>query len=100
LKAVQHSWFLPFIANTAGWYTAEIGRQPYIIYGVLKTKDAINPLINATNVLLTIIALLVVYCFLTYVAYYLITKIIRDFQVGDSEVSDQVLASPKIGEVV
>jgi len=100
LKAVLHSWFLPLVANTAGWYTAEIGRQPYIIYGVLKTKDAINPLINATNVLLTIIALLVVYSFLAYVAYYLITKIIRDFQVGDSEVSDQVLPSPKPGEVV
>lgn len=96
LKAVMHSWWLPLVANTAGWYTAEIGRQPYVIYGVLKTKDALAPNLNAFNVLLTIVVLLVLYLFLAYVAYYLIMRIIKDFKAEDSESS--VVAQPA-GEV-
>ncbi|MCS7243228.1 MAG: cytochrome ubiquinol oxidase subunit I [Candidatus Calescibacterium sp.] len=95
LKAVLHSWPLPLIANTAGWYTAEIGRQPYIIYGVLKTKDSLTPNLNAFTVLLTIIVLLSLYLFLSYVAYYLITKVIKNFNQG----AEEVPASEPIKEV-
>ncbi len=85
LKVLMYSWPLPFIANTAGWYTAEIGRQPYIIYGILKTKDAITPNLNALPILFTIIVLLVLYSFLTYVALYLIIKIIKNNNVVSKE---------------
>jgi cytochrome d ubiquinol oxidase subunit I len=74
----MYSWPLPFIANTAGWFTAEIGRQPYIIYGILKTKDAITPNLNAGPILFTIIVLVSLYIFLTYVALYLIFKIVKN----------------------
>ncbi len=45
----------PFIANTAGWFTAELGRQPWIAYGLLRTEDGVSPLVSSGNVLFTII---------------------------------------------
>ena len=91
LKVLTYSWPLPFIANTAGWYTAEIGRQPYIIYGILKTKDAMTPNLNAASILFTIIVLLILYSFLPYVALYLIFKIIKNNNV----VSEKVVIKPE-----
>ncbi len=45
----------PFIANTAGWFTTELGRQPWIIYGLLKTSDGASPQLSSGNVLFTLI---------------------------------------------
>ncbi|HEX2728894.1 MAG TPA: cytochrome ubiquinol oxidase subunit I [Rubrobacteraceae bacterium] len=45
----------PFIANTAGWFTAELGRQPWIAYGLLRTADGVSPLVSSGNVLFTLI---------------------------------------------
>jgi cytochrome bd ubiquinol oxidase subunit I len=45
----------PFIANTAGWLTAELGRQPWIAYGLLRTEEGISPLVSSGNVLFTLI---------------------------------------------
>jgi len=45
----------PFIANTAGWLTAELGRQPWIAYGLLRTEDGVSPLVSSGNVLFTLI---------------------------------------------
>ena len=45
----------PFIANTAGWFTAELGRQPWIAYGLLRTENGVSPLVSSGNVLFTLI---------------------------------------------
>jgi cytochrome bd ubiquinol oxidase subunit I len=45
----------PFIANTAGWLTTEIGRQPWIAYGLLRTEEGVSPLVSSGNVLFTLI---------------------------------------------
>jgi cytochrome d ubiquinol oxidase subunit I len=45
----------PFIANTAGWLTAELGRQPWIAYGLLRTEEGVSPLVSSGNVLFTLI---------------------------------------------
>jgi cytochrome d ubiquinol oxidase subunit I len=45
----------PFIANTAGWLTTELGRQPWIAYGLLRTEEGISPLVSSGNVLFTLI---------------------------------------------
>jgi len=47
----------PFIANTAGWMTAELGRQPWLIYGLFKTSDGISHVVSAGNVVFTLIGL-------------------------------------------
>src|SRR5260370_36086196 len=41
---------LPYIANTAGWITAEIGRQPWLIYGLMRTTPGSSPRVNAGDV--------------------------------------------------
>jgi cytochrome d ubiquinol oxidase subunit I len=45
----------PFIANTAGWFTAELGRQPWIAYGLMRTEEGVSPLVSSGSVLFTII---------------------------------------------
>ena len=45
----------PFIANTAGWMTAELGRQPWLIYGLLRTAEGASPLVSSGSVLFTLI---------------------------------------------
>lgn len=45
----------PYIANTAGWFTAELGRQPWLIYGILRTSEGSSPLVSSGNILFTII---------------------------------------------
>ena len=56
--------FSGWLATLAGWYTTEIGRQPWLVHGVLKTEAAIGP-VAAPMVLTTLIAYLVIYVFLT-----------------------------------
>lgn len=68
LKLVQMLFFLPFIANTVGWYIAEAGRQPWIVVGLQKTADAVSPNLTAGEVGLTIAGFTAVYLVLIAVA--------------------------------
>lgn len=43
----------PYIATTAGWWTAELGRQPWLVHGVLRTADGASPLVGAGDVIFT-----------------------------------------------
>jgi cytochrome bd ubiquinol oxidase subunit I len=45
----------PYIANTAGWMTAELGRQPWLVYGLFRTADGTSPLVHSGNALFTLI---------------------------------------------
>lgn len=54
----------PFIANEVGWVAAEVGRQPWIVYGLLRTKDAVSQGLPAQHVLVSIIAFSFVYVLL------------------------------------
>ncbi|MGD9895456.1 MAG: cytochrome ubiquinol oxidase subunit I [Candidatus Methylacidiphilaceae bacterium] len=54
----------PYIATTAGWITAEAGRQPWVVYGVLKTAEGISPGVNAGNALFSFLGFLGLYLFL------------------------------------
>ena len=45
----------PYIATTAGWWTAELGRQPWIIYGLMRTADAHSELVNPGDVVFTVL---------------------------------------------
>jgi cytochrome bd ubiquinol oxidase subunit I len=63
-------WFLifsvtfPQIANQVGWMTAEIGRQPWIVYGVLKTSQGVSPTIVSSQVVVSILMFIVIYVLL------------------------------------
>ncbi len=58
------SFPLPYIANTAGWMTAEIGRQPWLIYGLMRTADGFSHTVSAGNGLFTLIGFMGLYMLL------------------------------------
>jgi cytochrome d ubiquinol oxidase subunit I len=55
---------LPFIANELGWMTAEVGRQPWIVYHVLRTKDAVSTTVPAYEILISILVFSAIYLLL------------------------------------
>jgi cytochrome d ubiquinol oxidase subunit I len=59
------SWPLPYIATTAGWMTAEIGRQPWIVYGLLRTSAGYSTHVSASNSLFTLLGFLGMYSVLS-----------------------------------
>lgn len=68
LKLLMFSPIAPFLAIQSGWMLAEVGRQPWIVWGELMTKDAISLSVSATDLQLTICAFLIFYTFIL-VAY-------------------------------
>jgi len=75
LKVLVWSIPLPYIALQAGWMVTEVGRQPWIVYGLMKTKDAVSP-IAVSQVGITLAAFLLVYGALGAVAFYLIRRFV------------------------
>ncbi|WP_299981194.1 cytochrome ubiquinol oxidase subunit I [Desulfobacula sp.] len=73
LKLMLFSIPLPYIAIEMGWVVAEVGRQPWIVYGVLKTSEAVSP-IAGTQVLFSLIGFIVVYSLLGAIGFYLMIK--------------------------
>jgi cytochrome d ubiquinol oxidase subunit I len=73
LKFMLLSIPLPYVACELGWIVAEVGRQPWIVYGLMKTSDAVSP-IAVSQVLTTLIAFIVVYGLLGLAGFYLIAK--------------------------
>jgi cytochrome d ubiquinol oxidase subunit I len=71
LKIMLFAMPLPYIAAEAGWMLAEVGRQPWVVYGVMKTADAVSP-ISSPQVMLSLIAFIAVYSLLGGAAVYLI----------------------------
>ena len=55
---------LPYAANQLGWVTAEVGRQPWVVYGLLRTSDALSKAVVAGQVLGSIIMFIVIYALL------------------------------------
>lgn len=51
----------PYIANTTGWYIAELGRQPWLVYGLLKTEDGISPTVSSGNTLFSLLGFVGLY---------------------------------------
>lgn len=68
---------LPYIGNSAGWIFTEIGRQPWIVFGVLKTADAVSPTVTAGEVALTLVAFTLLYGALMGATIYLLRKFAR-----------------------
>jgi len=83
------SLFLPFIANTAGWMVTELGRQPWVVYGVLRTADGVSPNVGSASVWTTMIGFTVVYGLLAVVGAYLMHRFARP--------GSEILA-PRVGE--
>lgn len=66
----------PFIANTAGWMTAELGRQPWIIHGLMRTSEGYSLSVSSGNVWFTFLGFIGLYIVLAFVCFFLIVRII------------------------
>lgn len=84
-KLYESKWILwailfmipfPYIANTTGWYIAELGRQPWLVYGLLATKDGISPTVSSGNTLFTLLGFIGLYFLLGVLFLILVGRII------------------------
>jgi cytochrome bd ubiquinol oxidase subunit I len=85
-KLFQHKWLLwvfvfsvllPQLANQFGWFAAEMGRQPWVVYGLLKTSDALSVVVTANQVLFSLIMFTLIYALLFVLFLYLMNKKIQ-----------------------
>ena len=65
---------LPYIANTAGWMTAELGRQPWLIYGLMRTSNGISPRVGSGNAWFTLIGFMGMYTVLAMLWLFLVYR--------------------------
>ena len=66
----------PYIANLAGWYTAELGRQPWLVYNLMRTAEGASPNVSAGNTLFTLLGFIGLYMLLGLLFLILTGKII------------------------
>jgi cytochrome d ubiquinol oxidase subunit I len=64
----------PFIANTVGWMTAELGRQPWLVYGLMRTEHGASPMVSSGNVLFTLLGFLGMYTVLSLLYIFLMLR--------------------------
>ena len=69
---------LPYIANTAGWMTSEIGRQPWTVYGVLRTANGYSKNVSAGNSLFTLLGFMGLYAALSVLFVVLMYRIVQE----------------------
>jgi cytochrome d ubiquinol oxidase subunit I len=66
--------FVPFIATTAGWVLTEMGRQPWIVQGLLKTANANSPSVSSTWIVISLTVFVVLYLTLLVVDFWLMRR--------------------------
>ena len=71
------SVLLPQMANQAGWFTAEMGRQPWVVYGMLKTSDALSKVVTANQIIFSLILFTIVYIVLFALFLFLLNQKIK-----------------------
>ena len=81
---------LPYVANTMGWMTAELGRQPWVIHGILRTRDAFSSNVSVGNALFTLIGFAGIYAVLSALFLVLLGKKIA----AGPEAADEGVAPP------
>jgi cytochrome d ubiquinol oxidase subunit I len=82
LWSIFFSFPLPWIAILTGWYTAEVGRQPWVVYGVLRTADAMTPFLTASAAAISLILFGAVYAFIFSFGIYYIYRLLRAGPIG------------------
>jgi cytochrome d ubiquinol oxidase subunit I len=81
--------FLPYLANSAGWLMTELGRAPWVVYGLMKIEDAVSPTVSGGMVLTSLIGFTLVYGLLMVADIYLLRKYaIAGPESGDGEPLD------------
>ena len=77
LWATFFSFPLPFIAILTGWFTAEVGRQPWTVYGLMRTSEAVTPFLTARAALISLLLFCSLYGFLFVFGTYYVHRLLR-----------------------
>lgn len=77
LRILVLSVLLPQVGNQVGWFTAEMGRQPWVVYGLLRTSDALSRAVTAEHVLFSLILFTVIYAVLLALFLFLLNQKIK-----------------------
>jgi len=77
LAALSLSWPLPFVAVLAGWFVTEVGRQPWMVYGMMRLEDAVTPSLSGWMALTTLIGYIAVYAVVFGAGSYYLRKVIH-----------------------
>ena len=77
LKALTWTWPLGFIAVVAGWTTTEVGRQPWTVYGVMRTAHSVTPSLTGIDVLLSLVGYMAVYLIMFPAGLWMMLRIVR-----------------------
>jgi cytochrome d ubiquinol oxidase subunit I len=85
LRICQWSAPLGFLAVLAGWTTTEVGRQPWTVYGLLRTADSVTPSLTSGNVALTLAGYIIVYLLVYPAGALLIARILKQGLAGGPE---------------
>jgi len=84
LKILIPVILLPYLANSTGWLMTELGRQPWIVFGLMKTETGVSTAVAASSVLLTVVLFTAVYGALMVVTVYLLRKYAKTDPVKDA----------------
>lgn len=82
LWATFLSFPLPFVATLTGWFTAEVGRQPWVVYGVVRTADAMTPFLTMGTAMISLIVFCAIYTFIFAFGIFYIYQLLRAGPVG------------------
>jgi len=85
LKVLLYCLPIPFVVNEVGWVTAEVGRQPWSVYHLLRTEDAFSHTVPAAHVAVSLLMFLVIYIGLVGLTIYLVRKKVQQGPGGDTE---------------
>ena len=77
MAVFSFSVILPQLANQLGWFSAEMGRQPWVVYGLLRTSDALSKAVKANQVIFSLILFTFIYSLLFSLFIYLLNKKIQ-----------------------
>jgi cytochrome d ubiquinol oxidase subunit I len=107
LRLCQLATPIGFVAVIAGWVTTEVGRQPWTVYGLMRTADSVSPSLTGRDVLISLLAYMAVYLFMYPAGLFLMIRLVRRGPMSSEEQDDAieagrpqapVLAGPAISE--
>jgi cytochrome d ubiquinol oxidase subunit I len=85
LRLLPWAMPLPYLANSTGWILAEVGRQPWIVYGLMRVEEGVSPGVPAGTVLFSLLVFALLYALLMGADIYLLAKFARQETEADEE---------------
>ena len=79
-RAAALTLFLPFLANFAGWMVTELGRQPWVVYGLMRTEQGVSPNVGPISIWISMLGFTLVYAILAAAGFYLMHRYARPGQ--------------------